>query len=120
MLPFIGNVGTIAANHIMGISTIHDTLFKMDTTIQLPANHVPLILTGIQNYSWSDELITHIEDSPFWIMGARALDACARSEHGIALLDHLGYGLGGSIQLPDQLIGSGVPFTGLIIDEIHI
>jgi len=118
ILPFIGNIGTIAANHIMGMSTIHDTLFKMDTTIQLPANHVPLILTGIQNYSWSDELITHIEDSPFWIMGARALDACARSENGIALLDHLGYGLGGSIQLPDQLIGSGVPFMGLIIDEL--
>jgi len=118
-IPFIGNAGLLADSHDIGIGTVNDTLFIIDSTFTLPQFYLPVIFTGNTINPIPDALINQLNNSSFWFLGSRIAESVDMTTIGTDFLqDYLSIDFGLSVPLPSELIGVNIPYENYIISNL--
>ena len=118
-LPYAGNIGLLADNHELGIATINDTLFSLDSNFTIPTNYLPIILTGNSTHGIPVTLIQQLESSSFWILGSKSSESLTMSTTGNDLLqNYLGVEFTGSVPVPTELMGIDSPYESFSTTDL--
>tara|TARA_Y100000590_G_scaffold470199_1_gene662711 strand:- start:694 stop:2817 length:2124 start_codon:yes stop_codon:yes gene_type:complete len=109
--PYTGNIGLLSDRHGVGIVTVNDTLFKLDSSFTIPTGHLPIILRGNNTKPWDQDLIESLENLSFWILGGRAAQSLSLTLGGTEFLEnYLGISFAGLIPIPSEISGIQDPY----------
>ncbi|MBL7013011.1 MAG: T9SS type A sorting domain-containing protein [Candidatus Marinimicrobia bacterium] len=109
---FLKNAGLLSNDLNIGIQSIHQSLFSLDTSLTLSNNDIPIVFTGHSIQSIDSSLISSLYTQPFGVMGARSLEAFTQNLPGQLFLDSLGFTYGWMDDSLETVMGTGTPFTG--------
>ena len=109
--PYAGNAGLLADTHGIGIGTVNDTLFFIDSTFTIPASYLPIVFTGNSVNPLPDAFVNQLNNSSFWIIGSKSSESLTLSIPGTDLLEnYLEVYFSGSFPIPNELIGIDAPY----------
>lgn len=109
--PYAGNAGLLADSHGIGIGTVNDTLFFIDSTFTIPAFYLPIVFTGNSVNSIPSALANQLYNSSFWIIGSKSSESLTLSIPGTDFLqNYLGVDFTGSVPIPTEFIGIDRPY----------
>jgi|LWDU01.1.fsa_nt_gi hypothetical protein len=119
--PYAGNAGLLADSHGIGIGTVNDTLFFIDSTFTIPAFYLPIVFTGNSVNSIPSALANQLYNSSFWIIGSKSSESLTLSIPGTDLLEnYLDVDFAGSISLPTEINGINIPYDNFSTSNLLI
>ncbi|MBT5225807.1 MAG: T9SS type A sorting domain-containing protein [Candidatus Marinimicrobia bacterium] len=109
--PFLKNMGLLSNEIEVGISSVHQSVFQLDTSFTIPVNYLPIVLTGNSANPIPDGLINQLNNSSYWIIGSKSTESLIATSTGSDFLqNYLGVEFTGSISVPTEFIGIDIPF----------
>lgn len=110
--PFAGGIGLLADSHGIGIETVNDTIFAIDTSYTISTTYLPIVLTGNSIKPIPVGLINQLTNSSFWILGSKLSESLMMSSSGIEFLqNYLEVEFGSSQPIPSEIIGIDIPYN---------
>lgn len=109
--PFLKNIGLLSSEIEVGITSVHQSVFQLDTSFTIPVNYLPIVLTGNSANPIPDGLFNQLDDLFFWIMGSKSTESLISTSTGNDFLqNYLGVDFTGSVPIPTEFIGIDIPY----------